>query len=130
VETNYAFQGNIARELHRLFDFPDDHQRYTKARQIVRAVFEAITIGLRRGEDVRVNGFGIFRIIDYTPKPSRMHFITQSAIKSPALITHRTRKKVIFIPSEQLRAMVNGPKGPTTWDEQRAMSIWPSDNNE
>lgn len=105
-----------------LLDLPlDDHGEPKEGLRIVRAIITAITRALRRGESVVVRGFGIFRVVPGVPRRTGHNFLTPTFDISPVPLTSRARSRVVFEPSEQVRAMLNGG---TTWDEHRAMEIW------
>lgn len=86
---------------------------------------------LLRGEDVHIKGFGRFSVRQGKPYRTsniiiRRHPGHQNAAdRSPVTITHRAKRKVIFIPSDALMAMLNHA-GTPTYDEQRIIKTWTS----
>jgi nucleoid DNA-binding protein len=119
------FRYKVADELTDLLDLPrGKFGRPDKAHQIIRAIQTAMTDALHRGEDIRIDGFGIFRIHTRPSKPNRQTFIMgRPAIKTSEIVVAPARKVVKFTPSEALRAMVN-IDAPTTCVERRAIKSW------
>jgi|SRR4051812_26754490 nucleoid DNA-binding protein len=89
-------------------------RRNTLAYKIVGKVFETIVAGLVRGEDVKIQGFGIFRLHTL---PARMvpnyawHGKTWSKDYCPKRIEARTIVK--FFPSKALIRFINEDQNAT-----------------
>ena len=113
----------LALEIHDLLDIPlDNHGEPRKGFEIINAFKSTMVSALRRGEHIRVNGFGIFRVVETKGKRrTGSNFARQTGERYGTTLEHLPKKYVKFIPSEHLKAMLNGD---TTWDEKRAMEIW------
>jgi len=113
----------LALEIHDLLDIPlDNHGEPRKGFEIIKAVTTAMSGALKRGEPVRVNGFGIFRVVETQgTRRTGSNFARRTGERYAGTLQHLPKKYVKFIPSEQIKAMLNGD---TTWDEKRAMEIW------
>ena len=113
----------LALHIHDLLDLPlNRHGDPSLGLKILNTISTSMKNALRKGEDVKIRGFGSFVI--FQPKGPRRagnNFLTQSGDRSPVPLEYMPRKHVKFIPSEQLLAMLNLG---TNWDEKRAMSIW------
>ena len=68
-----------------------------KANEVVTAVFETMTDSLGRGEEVRLAGFGTFRLVERRERVAR-HPRTGERIVVPA------GRRVVFAPSSHLSA--------------------------
>jgi hypothetical protein len=99
----------VARDLHKLLGIPHAKNNCpTLGYKIIRAVIKAITNALQRGERVTINGFGTFKVVDYTPTPTRYNIIKyDSGARSTGLREYAPRKKVVFAPSLHIMAMLN-----------------------
>lgn len=85
-----------------LIDFIADKTGFTKkaAGQAVEAVLAALEEAVRRGEEVRLPGFGTFAVKERAERQGR-NPLTGDVISIPA------RKAVVFRPGKDLRAAVN-----------------------
>jgi hypothetical protein len=101
-----------------------------EARRIVKTIIKVITDALNRGENIEIHGFGRFLV----KLPRKTHKIpnvivasppgeSTDNIYSPVPISVPGRKKVYFLPSPQVTAMLN-MGGELTRDERRAMENW------
>lgn len=113
----------LAREIHDLLDLPlSKHGDPEKGLAIIKAITTVMAAALHRGESVRVNGFGIFKVVETKgTRRTGNNFALQSGERYAGTLQHLPKKYVKFIPSEQVKALLNGD---TTWDEKRAMEIW------
>jgi nucleoid DNA-binding protein len=113
----------LALQIHDLLDIPlNKHNDPDVGFKIIRAISTTMRDALKRGESVSVRGFGKFRVVE--PKGIRRtgnNIARQSGERYAAPLQHMPKRYVKFIPSEQLKAMLNSG---TTWDEKRAMEIW------
>ena len=69
----------------------------TQAREVIDAVFTAVTKGLVAGEKINVSGFGTFEVKD---KPARINPSTGEKIEIDA------RKAVSFKPAKNLKELI------------------------
>lgn len=111
---------DLALSIHELLDLPLKNGRPVIGYKIVKAIARSLRDAVKRGEEIRIPGFGIFRTVTWKPHRTGNPFLTQN-LHSPVPIEGKPRKVVTFLPSEQLLAMLN--RG-TTWQEKRAMSNW------
>ncbi len=75
----------------------------TRANEIVNSLFDSITDSLRRGEEVRIMGFGTFKISERAARTAR-NPRTGEPIKVPA------QRRPTFSPGTQLVESVRGEK--------------------
>ena len=75
-----------------------------KANQYMNAFLDTVTEALSRGEEVRITGFGSFRVTE-TKERMAISPRTRQPIRVPA------RKRVGFSPGAQLTAAVRGEAG-------------------
>jgi nucleoid DNA-binding protein len=121
-EPRVVYIYDLAKYLHDLLQLPYPPNGDPKTgRKIIAGIKKAITDALHRGEDVKIKGFGIFRVVNHKPTRVGSTFITQDPIFSPVPIDVKGYRYVKFYPSSQLRAMLNGG---TTYDERKAMKLW------
>lgn len=73
----------------------------SKANQFVNMFLDTITESLMRGEEVRITGFGSFRVME-TKERMRVHPRTREPIRVPA------GKRLSFSPGTQLTSAVRG----------------------
>lgn len=73
----------------------------TEADKVVRAVFDAVTQALARGEEVRLTGFGIFEVAERAEREGR-NPRTGEVVKIAA------SKAPKFKPAKQLKDALNG----------------------
>lgn len=105
------------------------YEKPDKAAEVIRVIFGVIKDALLRGEKVNIPGFGTFKIIDTKPTRSKHTIVGNSKGKVVGFSqTHRTvpsKKKVIFIPSVHLMAMLNldEPNVPS-YKHKNAMKTW------
>lgn len=109
-------------ELHKLLDLPyGSSGRPLEGRRLINILLSVLADALNRGESISVRGLGKFKVVQWRGSRSGANYIAAGRQRSPVVIDHPPRKRVIFQPSEQLLAMLNLG---TTWDEKRAMEIW------
>jgi nucleoid DNA-binding protein len=116
----------VAHHIHDLLDLPLDKGQPRIGMTIIQAIATTMTQALLSGDVVRIQGFGIFKPVPYTPNRTGNNFIAwtgqrSSIPRSPVPLEYTARTRVAFFPSEQIRAMLNNG---TTWDEQRAITHW------
>lgn len=107
-----SFHSDLYYDIHELLGVPVGSAKKAGEKRlgptILRTICKTITDALRRGEDVYIAGFGTFRVVQWKARTTKNSMISNYPfITSPHPITHRSRKRVIFIPSEALRAMIN-----------------------
>lgn len=119
---------DLAMLLHELFEIPFGRKSNGwpgAGMKIVDAISTAMKDALKRGEDVSIPGFGIFR---WRTTPIRkMPSVTiwtdgnfKTAIRASKVLGGK--RIVVFEPSIQLMAMLN--KDTANYKEARAKSIW------
>jgi nucleoid DNA-binding protein len=79
------------------------------ANRIVKTISNAIIKGLRAGEDVTIDGFGIFRLATY---PSRQMELLSLQTMKRYKTTVPTKRKVKFLPSKVLIKLVTPEANP------------------
>jgi nucleoid DNA-binding protein len=120
--TKGGFHRHCAIDIHDLLDIPlDKNGDPSLGTKILRAIIATMRDALHRGEDVKIPGFGIFRVVEWKPKRTGNNIISQDGTRSPVPLERMSKRVVTFIPAEQLKAMLNLG---TTWDEKRAMETW------
>ncbi len=75
----------------------------SKANEVVNALFDSITETLGKGEEVRIMGFGTFRVAERAARTAR-NPRTGEIIKVPA------QRRPAFSPGTQMLEAVRGPK--------------------
>lgn len=102
-----SFWHHLALDLHELLDIPLSKTRRPKAgNRIIRAIRQAMTQTLQRGESVRLNGFGQFRVVERTA-PSGCQIVTNKPFTlTPRPVPNKPRKVVVFKPGDILRQMM------------------------
>lgn len=100
---------DIARIVEDVLEFRDyRHPRASKSYKIVRSILKTIEAAVLRGEDVKIAGFGIFRIIE---RPARKHpvcyFYGLKRLNNHLIESHAARRYVVFQPSKALKRFVN-----------------------
>ena len=105
-----SFWHHLALDLHELLDIPLSKTRRPKVgNRIIRAIRQAMTQALRRGDYVTIQSFGTFKVLE---KPSRKLpariLSAEPFILSREPFYSRAHKAVVFKPSVTLRAMVEG----------------------
>jgi nucleoid DNA-binding protein len=122
MASRHSFLYRLALHIHDLLDIPlDRHGDPAHGFKIIKATFDAMARGLRAGEEVSIRGFGKLCVVERTPRRTGSNFARQSQERYGAPLQYLPKRTVIFIPSEQVKAMLNNG---TTWDEKRAMEIW------
>lgn len=99
---------SLAKEIGDILDLPRLGKR-GEAWKIVNAVTKAITEALYRGEDVLVDGFGIFRVIETPPRRHGCYFFPHLGKGLHTEVTViPAKKRVKFLPARDLVRIVNG----------------------
>ena len=70
-----------------------------EARRIIDLLQAITEEALERGEEVRISGFGVFRVINRQPRTAH-NPVTGEAVEVPA------RKSISFKPSSDLKSMI------------------------
>lgn len=116
---NFYHLGEVITEL---LDLPPHKSGAPVAgRKLARTIMTVITNALRRGEDVTIPGFGIFRVVTQRPRGSRYVFVSSDGIRDPEARKHPAKKVVRFYPAEALTATITETPN---WHERRAISRW------
>ncbi|SHH47417.1 HU family DNA-binding protein [Ferrimonas marina] len=71
----------------------------TRAKMIVQTILERMHSNLASGKEVRLSGFGNFKLTDKNPRPGR-----NPKTKEPAMIS--ARRVVSFVPGSKLKDQV------------------------
>lgn len=76
--------------------------------EITNAVVRAIVEGLYRGEDVRIDGFGIFRVFHRAPRRHGCYFFPYLGKGHHVEVNTSPAKNVVkFLPARTLRRLIN-----------------------
>ena len=103
---------DFARDLSDLLDLPK-LGRKGKAYKIVQAIQAALTNGLRRGEDIKIDGFGTFKWRTKPPTRSACVYFYHVNGKGTTIIKDIPAKRYVhFEPSKVLLRMLNEPQSP------------------
>lgn len=107
--------------LNELFEQP---LKSKEGYKITRAILKVITDALKRGEDVEIPGFGIFKhhITAKRKLPIVIHTTGDCNTATRVVKEVGNKHIIIFEPSIQLMAMLN--KKTPNYKENRAMQIW------
>jgi nucleoid DNA-binding protein len=100
----------LANTVAELLDIPYTFNRRTgPAAKAVNAIFAAITNALLRGEEVRIDGFGIFRIRTRKPTRSPCYYFYGRKHKGTYWEVKDLPEKryVVFLPSKPLKRLIN-----------------------
>lgn len=99
----------LAARIAELWDIPYTYsKRSGPAARAVSAVFKAIADALLRGEEVKIDGFGIFRIRTRKPTRSPCYYFYGKHKGSYWEVKELPEKKyVIFQPSKALERLIN-----------------------
>ena len=118
------FRDALAWELHVLLDIPFTKNRQpSKGYQIIRIVLNSIIAALHRGERVIIRGLGEFRVVNKIRYKKKGDILWGTPlILSSAPVTYPDRKKVIFIPSRSLHAVMNADT-PNARERQQ-LKVW------
>lgn len=116
----------IAVEVQQVLDVPlykSEHP--VLGAKILRAVLDTIKAALRRHETVRINGFGMFKVVKRKPKPTPGNYLVEGLI-SDTIQYHSPKHYVIFQPALPLLAMLNLPEDghEPNATERRAQKRW------
>ena len=112
---------DLALLIHELLDIPlNSHNQPTKGYQVVKAIIQAMTKALQRGEEIYIRGFGIFRPVEWKARRIGHALLTPTHF-SPVPTHVRARRRIQFFSAAPLRAMLNNG---TTYEERRAISSW------
>ena len=122
--TNFIGQPNkaLARTIQELLDL----DTLKEATIILRAVRDSMKQALLRGEPVHVKGFGIFKVVERTHRPTPNNIIARDSngpvAYSPELLYYKPRRVVIFQTSMPLQAMLN--VATPNYKERRTLHRW------
>lgn len=98
----------IATEIADILELPR-RGRKGKAWRIANAVVQAMTTALCRGETVRVDGFGMFKIRERAPRLHHYYYFPYLGKGQHSEIAMRPGKKYVqFFPARTLLRMLNG----------------------
>jgi len=103
----------LAMEIQQILDVPLSNRAYPNfGTKILKAVLQTIKKALLNGEKVYIKGFGTFKVVERTPRPTPNNILTNDENGKPlgfdpTLRHYRPRKRVIFEPSLPLMAMIN-----------------------
>lgn len=97
------------------------------ATKILKSIFFSIKQALLRGERVYVRGFGTFRVIDRTHRPTPNNILTNDHNGIPmayaaGLLRYKPRRVVVFEPSIALMGMLNLDS--PNYKERRSQQSW------
>ncbi len=122
--TLLAFNGRLATEINELLDVQDENSGIPRTGyKLIRLIKKSMAAALHRGENVNIHGFGIFKIIERTPRTIKRPFIWHKPLtQSMEPFVHKPEKTVKFYPSVQLKAMRN-PDSPSC-KERRTRAKW------
>ena len=100
------------------------HPLPLKGTRVLQAICQAMKDALLRGESIAIEGFGIFRVVERTPKRTSQFFLTNNPAlgRSATILAHHRRRYVIFEPSMVLMAMLNLQS--PNYKERRAQRRW------
>lgn len=97
-----------------------------EATLILRAVTRSIKSALLRGEKVYIRGFGTFKIVERTHRPTPNNILTNDSngpvAYSPDLLYYKPRRVIIFEPSLPLMSMLNMDS--PNYKERRTQLRW------
>lgn len=112
----------LARLVQELLDL-DSLQDATR---VLRATLQSIKAALLNGETVYVKGFGTFRVVERTHRPTPNNILTNDSHGPTAyaqtLRHYKPRRVVIFEPSLPLMAMINMDS--PNYKERRCTTRW------
>ena len=98
----------LAREIADVLELPH-RGRQDEAWDIMNAVLKAIIEGLYRGERIRIDGFGTFRIAEHPSVLRRLCFYPYLGKGQHSEIVRLPSKKYVrFEPAKPLLRMLNG----------------------
>lgn len=119
---NLSLQPNkqLALLIQELLDLPT----LREATKILRAVLDVIKTTLLRGESVHIRGFGTFKIITRTRRPTPNNIIANAPqpVMAVGLKHYQPRLVLIFEPSLPLCAMIN--MDTPNYKERRSQLRW------
>ena len=116
----------LARLIQELLELPT----LQEATVILRTVLNTIKDMLLRGERVYMRGFGTFKIVKRTHRPTPGNILMNvrrsrpGAIRASGLLHYAPRKVIIFEPSMPLMAMLNMET--PNYKERRSQLLWAS----
>lgn len=131
----------MAWELHELLDIPKtichskgvghSYQQPKKGQEILTAIVRAMVNALQREEEVNIRNFGRFvvedRVVDSGGTIIESGGPGKITIVKKSLPHPKTKKRVIFYPSNHLLAMVNQrPDCVLSAQQRKAMKSWRS----
>lgn len=101
--------------------------------KVLRAVLQSIKNAMLMGDKVYIRGFGTFKVVDRTHKPTPNNILTSKGrgpsvngrhVFSSGLCYYKPRQVVIFEPSIPLMGMLNMDS--PNYKERRAQDRWTS----
>jgi nucleoid DNA-binding protein len=94
----------LAREIMNVLEIPVREDG--EGRKILRAILEVMTKALWRGDSIRIEGFGTFKVKE-RPAGVSGHVLVTSKNFSPVPIAYSAKKRVVFTPSMAILAKLN-----------------------
>lgn len=103
----------LAKVIHEVLDVPVKKSIRSEKEigtKVVNAIITSIESALLRGEDVKIEGFGIFRIRTRPPRKNLAYYFYGLKCKGlhKEVITLPAKTYVYFQPSKVLSRMING----------------------
>lgn len=97
-----------------------------EATKVLKAIFLTIKEALLRGEKVSIRGFGTFKLVERTHRPTPGNILTNfprgRSLRSSALLYYTPRPVLIFEPSLPLMARLNLDS--PNYKERRTQRCW------
>ena len=114
--------------IHDLLELPGNPKGNPKSKQIVNTVLDTIAAALKRGEDVHIRGFGVFRVRSRMAHGADL-FVWHEPGKGTKALRIRTlraaHKFIRFSPATSWTAEINIARGfPLSFYERRTVSYW------
>lgn len=101
---------DLAWDIHELLQFPKPEHfniRASKAYKIVGHIVRTMIEALERGEEIRISGFGVFRLITQPARRRNHGYFHNLKFIQNEIKTHKARKVVHFKPSKVLKRFIN-----------------------
>jgi nucleoid DNA-binding protein len=107
----------LAKEIMNVLEIPVREEG--EGRKILRIILEVMTKALWRGDSIKIEGFGTFKVKERPAGVSGHLFVTPEDF-SPVPIAYPAKKRVVFTPSTALLAKLN--EDDPNVDEARALA--------